>query len=315
MLSTRHLATTARPVLPLRVPYHGGMGAALIAVAWPASWLQLGTLGEYSFFPLWLGYILVVDALVLRTKGTSFMTRDPRAFVAMFLASVPLWWAFEGINQLTENWHYVGAGEYSVARYVLVASWNFSVVVPAVFETAELVGCLGWVRRLQAGPRVSLAAPALWSAVGLGTASLVALAWWPEYVYPLTWVSLFLILDPVNRMAGVPSILGYLSRGDWRPVVAVALGALVCGWFWEMWNHWAFPKWEYDIPGVGFARVFEMPLLGYGGYLPFGLEVFAGYSTLAAVAAALRRRLAGGTSLPGGVPDPYWAVEFMSRRR
>ena len=33
------------------------------------------------------------------------------------------------------------------------------------FETAELVGCLGWVRRLQAGPRVPLAAPALWSAV------------------------------------------------------------------------------------------------------------------------------------------------------
>jgi hypothetical protein len=28
---------------------------------------------------------------------------------------------------------------------------------------------------------------------------------------------------------------------------------------------------------VDFARVFEMPLLGYGGYLPFALELFALY--------------------------------------
>ncbi|MFB3091589.1 MAG: hypothetical protein ACE1ZD_00140, partial [Dehalococcoidia bacterium] len=29
-----------------------------------------------------------------------------------------------------------------------------------------------------------------------------------------------------------------------------------------------------------YAHVFEMPLLGYGGYIPFGLEVFAMYHFL-----------------------------------
>ena len=48
-----------------------------------------------------------------------------------------------------------------------------------------------------------------------------------------------------------------------------------------MWNFRALPKWEYTIPYLGFARVFEMPLLGYLGYLPFGLEVYAGYHFLA----------------------------------
>jgi len=42
-----------------------------------------------------------------------------------------------------------------------------------------------------------------------------------------------------------------------------------------MWNYYSFPKWVYHTPGTGFLRVFEMPLLGYGGYVPFGLELYA----------------------------------------
>ncbi len=60
---------------------HGRLGLILVGVAWPASWLQLQPLAEYSFFPLWLGYILVTDALVLRRAGTSLLTRDHKAFL------------------------------------------------------------------------------------------------------------------------------------------------------------------------------------------------------------------------------------------
>jgi hypothetical protein len=44
-----------------------------------------------------------------------------------------------------------------------------------------------------------------------------------------------------------------------------------------MWNFFALPRWYYTIPYVGFWKIFEMPLLGYIGYLPFGLELFALY--------------------------------------
>ena len=47
-----------------------------------------------------------------------------------------------------------------------------------------------------------------------------------------------------------------------------------------MWNFYSLPKWTYTIPYVGFWHVFEMPLLGYLGYLPFGIVVFA-YAGLA----------------------------------
>ena len=252
---------------------HGILGLALIAVAWPASWLQLQPLAEYSFFPLWLGYILLIDALVLRRKGTSLLMRDPKAFWGLFVASVPLWWAFEGINYYTQNWQYLGAGDYSTLRYILVASWHFSIVIPAVFETAELVGSLDLVNRFLHGPVLpdSRMLPA--GAMVLGLASLLSLVLWPNYAFAGSWLCIFLLLDPINYLRGRPSILAWLGRGDWRLVAALGAGALVCGWFWEMWNYRAFPKWQYTIPWVDFAHVFERPLLGYSGYLPFGLEV------------------------------------------
>ena len=266
---------------------HGILGLALVAAAWPASWLQLQPLAEYSFFPLWLGYILVIDALVLRRKGSSLLVRDPKAFLGLFIASVPLWWAFEGINYFTHNWQYVGASEYSTLRYFLVASWHFSIVIPAVFETAELVGSLGLVNRIPRGPVLpdSWMLPA--GAMLLGLASLVSLVLWPNYAFAGSWLGLFLLLDPINCLQGRPSVLAWLRQGDWRLVTALAIGALVCGWFWEMWNYWAYPKWQYTIPFVNFAHVFEMPLLGFGGYLPFGLEVYAVYHFLSGLAPQL----------------------------
>jgi hypothetical protein len=98
---------------------------------------------------------------------------------------------------------------------------------------------------------------------------------WPKIFYPFTWTSLVLIFEPVNYWMGRPHFLQQLRDGDWRTVVSLALGGLVCGFFWEMWNYYSFPKWIYHIPGVAFLRIFEMPLLGYGGYIPFALELYA----------------------------------------
>jgi hypothetical protein len=41
-----------------------------------------------------------------------------------------------------------------------------------------------------------------------------------------------------------------------------------------MWNYFSLAKWEYSVPLVHRFLIFEMPVLGYGGYLPFGLECF-----------------------------------------
>ena len=264
-----------------RLAPHGTVGVALVGASWLVSWLHVDPVGRHAFFPLWLGYILIVDAVVLRRSHTSLLTRSPGRFAGMFIAAAPLWWGFEGINSFTHNWRYVGAEQYSAIEYALLASLAFSTVIPAVFETAELVGTFGFIQRFRRGPSVRLSVPAQIAAVVTGALSILMLTIWPRYLFPLTWLGAFIVLDPINHMRGRPSIGAWLERGDWRLPIALALAAIVCGGFWEMWNYWAFPKWVYSIPMVDFAHVFEMPALGYGGYLPFGLEVYAGYHFLA----------------------------------
>jgi len=64
-------------------------------------------------------------------------------------------------------------------------------------------------------------------------------------------------------------------KGDWVFVVSSAMAALLCGCFWEMWNYYSLAKWEYSVPFVHRFKIFEMPILGYAGYIPFGLECAA----------------------------------------
>ncbi|MGA1824199.1 MAG: hypothetical protein ACMUIP_05990 [bacterium] len=63
-----------------------------------------------------------------------------------------------------------------------------------------------------------------------------------------------------------------LSEGDWRQIVTFSFAALLCGFFWELWNYYSFAKWLYSVPFVHRFLLFEMPILGYAGYIPFGLE-------------------------------------------
>lgn len=266
-----------------RWPAQGWFGLALIAVFWPLNWGLDGIRTHWGFFPMWLGYCLVVDALSFRRTGTSLFRRSRRAYAGLFVASVPAWWLFELINKRTQNWIYLDDGLIGPIEYALLASLAFSTVIPAVFGTAELVGSFNWVRRLPPGPRV---APTMAVRTGFVVAGLVMLALtlvWPRLFFPFVWLSVFFIVEPINHRLGHRTLLQRTSIGDWRPIVSLWVGTLICGFFWELWNYWSFPKWIYDVPFVGFGHIFEMPVLGYGGYLPFALELFALYHLFAGV--------------------------------
>ncbi|MDE3087866.1 MAG: hypothetical protein KGJ80_00580 [Chloroflexota bacterium] len=258
-------------------PLHLFLGLALVAIFWFASWTHLGVMGEYAFFPLWLGYILVVDALVAWRTGSSLLTRHPQEFVALFLLSAPVWWLFEGLNNFVLNWHYMDTEDLSFWRVLLVGSIDFSTVIPAVFETTELVSSFRFIERFQTSRRWVMPRALPWTLMYVGAFSLAAIVLAPQVAFPLTWLWLVLIADPLNYLRERPSLLGQIARGDWRLVVALAVAATVCGVFWEMWNYIAMPKWFYTVPFFGFFKIFEMPVLGYGGYSPFAWELYALY--------------------------------------
>lgn len=260
---------------PAHFPAHGWAGIALALVFWVLNWTLDGLRTHVYFFPMWLGYVLAVDGLVFARRGRSPLRRSPREFILLFAASIPAWWIFEAFNWRTNNWTYVGTELFSGLEYAILASLAFSTVMPAVFVTAEWVRSFRWVEQLREGPRVprSAATAAGFFAAGWLVVWLIAL--WPNVFYPLIWGSMFCLIEPVNIWLGRPSLFDHLHVRDWRPAVSVALGALICGFFWELWNVFSYPKWTYRTPGVDFLHVFEMPLLGYIGYLPFGLELLA----------------------------------------
>jgi len=264
-----------------RWPARLWLGLLLVAVFWAVNWAGTGMRTHWAFFPLWLGYCLAVDGIVLVRRGTSLMTRSGTAYVGLFLASVPTWWLFELINHRTRNWIYLTDGSLGVVAELLLSSLCFSTVIPAVFGTAELVATWRWVERLRAGPRLSPGPGVLLAMEGAGLAMIALVLLWPRYFFPLVWTSVYLIVEPVNALLGHRSLLDNTREGDWRAVLSLAVGALVCGFFWEMWNTLSFPKWVYRVPFVDVLHVFEMPLLGYGGYVPFALELFAVYHFLA----------------------------------
>jgi hypothetical protein len=279
---------TANLSLRSAVPPQMRYGLLLIAIFWPLNWMLSGVRTSYLFFFLWLGYILTVDGIIFARTGTSMWFRSPRAFALQFFASAPAWWLFEVINWRTRNWEYLGREHFSGIEYFILATFSFSTVMPAVFETAELVRTMGWLERFAAGPRFQSGGrtPVIMMVIGLGMLALTLAQ--PKYFYPLVWGSVFFILEPINIWLGRATVLTPLSRGDWRPVVALGSGALLCGFFWEMWNYYSYPKWIYHTPGAEFCYVFEMPLLGFLGYIPFAWELHALRSFLWPQAPALR---------------------------
>ncbi len=261
-------------------PVRGPAGLALIALFWTLNWSLPGLRTHWGFFPLWLGYALVADALVFRAKGHSLITRNPAAFAGLFVASAPAWWLFEGINVRTQNWFYLGEEAFSPLEFALLSTVSFSTVMPAVFGTAEWVGTWKWVGGIGRGPALHPTRAFLASMFGLGGLMLLLIVLWPDTFFPLVWGSLYCLIEPVNAKLGNRTLLEDLARGDWRTAVALAAGALICGFFWEMWNFYSYPKWIYRIPYADWIHLFEMPLAGYLGYIPFSWELFALYHLL-----------------------------------
>ncbi len=265
-------------VAPIRKgtwPWWGWAGLGLTALSWWAAWTRPGFLGpmrDHTFFPLWLGYIVTVDAWVFRRRGASLLQARPRVWLALFPASAVSWWYYEFINRFIQNWLYEGVDHFTPARYIIGASFAFSTVLPAMFETADLLATTRWFRTAHAhGPRIHPPpGPTAWTVLGLGTLGLLLMPRFPVALFWAAWLAPLGVLAGGLALGGLPTAFEPVRRGDFRAVLILALAALICGFFWEMWNLHAMPRWTYQVPWVNRFYLFEMPLVGYGGYLPFG---------------------------------------------
>jgi len=250
----------------------------LAAVSWFLAWTRfqwLEPLQAYTFLPLWLGYIVSVNSLTYSRTGHCLLINRLCFFLALFPLSSLFWWFFEYLNRFVQNWHYQGVEDFSTGVYILHASLCFSTVLPAVQSTVEYLASFSRLAApLKNWHQVTVRKPAIWGwlLLALTGPSLAGISIYPDFLFPMLWVAPFLIITGVQAVCGEDTIFRDLAGGDWRAVWLPALGALICGFFWEMWNINSLAHWQYSVPFVQRFHIFEMPVLGYGGYLPFGLE-------------------------------------------
>ena len=268
---------------PKYFPFYGWIGLTLLFLFWILNWSLVGLRTHWGFFPLWLGYTIFIDAVVYSRKGTSLIARNLKLFIGLFLISIPSWWLFELYNTITNNWLYDGRQFFTNIEYYLLASLSFSTVMPAVFETSELVGTFKWINHLNIKREIEPSLKTVWFLIITGILVLVIIIVFPEIFYPLVWLSAFLIIEPINILMKNNSIFDYTASGEWRTVLALAFGCLICGFFWEMWNYYSYPKWKYNLPMLNTLHVFEMPLPGYIGYLFFPFELFTIYNFITGI--------------------------------
>jgi hypothetical protein len=232
---------------------------------------------QYLYFFAWYPYIVFLDGLLLRLQGQSWLLDRPRQFLQMFFWSTTIWLIFEALNLVLKNWGYVAVVPIGWVRwggYVLA----FATVLPGVLLTAQVLDALGAFKGLKARP-FNLGA---WQPASLlvGVAFLVLPLVFPRYAFPLIWGAFFFLLDPFCDLLGGDSLIVRFALGERREHLCLLAAGLICGLWWESWNYFAITKWVYIFPVFNFAKVFEMPLLGYLGFPAFALEAAVMYNFL-----------------------------------
>ena len=226
----------------------------------------------------WWGYILAVDAWLYRRNGASLLTTKRELLVVQCILSVVFWCLFEAYNRVMPGWQYINLPEDMSLR-LLGYAVAFATIMPGLFLTCEALQTLGAFSGATM-PRVRWNNTALRCSVMVGALFSLVPPFCPEksrgYLWAFVWMGWFFLLEPFNYRRGLPSIFRDWERGDLsRTLRLFATGAL-CGLLWEFWNVWAFTKWKYTFfpPHLQGWKYFEMPVVGFLGFLPFALEYF-----------------------------------------
>lgn len=264
-----------------RLDWTGFSGISIIFLSEILMFLKVELVATF-FTPIaWTGYILLIDNLVFITKGESLIRTRTSEFLVMLPASLCLWLLFEFYNLFIKNWYYVGLPENRVIR-CFGYTWAFATIWPAVLETNELLESLRVFRF--SVPRSPITPSMLRFLKLAGFVFVIVPFLVPtdtaRYLAALVWTGFIFLLDSINYQTNGNSLLRDMENGDSSRLLRLLTSGLICGIIWEFWNYWAKTKWIYTIPILSHVKIFEMPILGYLGFLAFGVEVWVMYESV-----------------------------------
>lgn len=255
---------------------YGYIGLLLIIFAEINFFLKIEPFATWYVPIVWYGLILFVDALVYKIKKKSLLTAYPKELLAMICISVPFWLIFEWYNLVTVSWVY-----FNFVWYVHLV--DFTTIMPAGLEIYTLLNALNIGKSLDKIKsnikKRSMSLPIALFLLIFGGILAISPFILPNVGFFTMWIGLFLLIDPINYMLGNTSVVANFANGKKSMTVQLLLMGLVYGLFLEFWNSQAIPQWQYNLPLLSGANpyLFTMPIAGYVGYMPFGIEIFVFY--------------------------------------
>ena len=259
-------------------PWWGWLGLATFLGWLPVMWLRPGWAGKlqvHSFAIMGFGHAFLMDALAYRKLGRSIVEGRVLPCLALLPVSALYWWFFEFLNRFSRNWYFVNLEDFSAFEYIVCFSLGCATILPSVLTTARWLGtfrcfsdrvCEGmW--KVDVDSRLSRLVLAVVALVGL-----VGIVFIPPVALPFLWLSPICVFVLVRGAFGERTELAVLSAGNWSRLWRWAVAMLVCGFVWETWGFWLQVKWVYSVPYFHRFCYAEMPLIGFAGYLPFGIE-------------------------------------------
>ncbi|MBI2499614.1 hypothetical protein HYV88_05210 [Candidatus Woesearchaeota archaeon] len=256
--------------------WYGLVGILIIVLMEINFFFKIQPFASWYFPIIWIGYILVLDAINKKISGKSLISDNKNNFFGILIISALFWWVFEFTNLSVHNWGYIGImGDLRLRN--LFGLLSFATVLPAFFETYELIRNIHLFDKLKLKKKHDITKRFLHTMMVIGIIFFILPLLFPKLAFPLVWLSFYFILDPINYLHKQPSIIKHIKDRNLAIPLSLLLAGIIMGFFWEFWNFYALPKWTYNIPFVSFFKIFEMPLLGYLGYFPFAFELYVMY--------------------------------------
>lgn len=250
---------------------------------------------QYSFIKTWYysiawwSFILIMDSVNFRMSRSSLIKDSGKDFLIYAFLSVPVWLIFELFNLRIHNWSYHNLPPNTLVRWLgyFIA---FATVIPALMELSRFFKHLFREKTMNLF-RLNITPSLIWGSLFLGIICIFLPLIRPEIFFPLVWLCLWFLLEPVNYWLGNPTLIKVISGRHWTSLWSWMMAGLTAGILWEFWNFWSGSHWEYSIPYLNFGKIFQMPVFGYGGFIPFALEIFAVVQLISYVRERFRGKL------------------------